>query len=82
MCDPCPHPETPRDYPISMKTGFKNMDLIGGWEGLGYNWMRSNRLNMIYHMSFMGVCKFIIFDMKNKKAMNEKLELLILNANK
>ena len=82
MCDPCPHPETPRDYPISAMTGIKNLDLIGSWEGLGFNWMRSNRLSMMYHMSFMGLCKFIMFDMMNKKKMNEKLELLILNASK
>ena len=80
MCEPCPHPEKPDDYPISMMTGIKNMELIGR-EGLGFSWMRSNRLSVMYHFSLMGILKFIAFDIWNKKAFKEKLELLVHNSN-
>ena len=79
MCEPCPHPEKPKDHLMGWKIGMKNMESIGR-EGLGFNWMRSSRLSMMYHFSLMGLCKLIAFDMWNKQALKDKLDLLVRNS--
>ena len=80
LCKPVPHPETPEDYPNNILITNQNLDLIGSH--LGFSWMRSSRLSLLYHFSLIGILKFTVFDFWYKKALSEKLELLSVNSSK
>ena len=80
MCTPVPHPERPADYPGDMLKTLNNIDTLGKWEGLGFNWLRSSRLCSLYHMSVVGVFKFTLFDMYYHKTLREKLKLLSIDS--
>ena len=80
MCTPVPHPEKPSDYPGDMLKTLNNVDMLGKWEGLGFNWLRSSRLSSLYHMSVFGVFKFTLWDMYYHKTLIEKLKQLSIDS--
>ena len=79
MCTPIPHPEYPNDYAYTMLKTMVNQDMLTK-EGLGLSWFRSSRLSQMYHISLVGLLKFISFGIFNTKAMNDKLEMLCQEA--
>ena len=76
MCTPVPHPEVPADYPSNMIKTMQNIDIIGSWGGLGFNWLRSSRLSFMYYFSYVGIFRFTMFDIMNGKKFREKLQEL------
>jgi len=80
MCIPVPHPEKPSDYVTNLLTTQQNLELVG--KNLGFGWLRSSRLCVLYHFSFIEIIKVAAFDFWYKKALNDKLELLAINSSK
>ena len=80
MCIPVPHPEKPSDYVTNLLTTQQNLELVG--KNLGFGWLRSSRLCVLYHFSFIEILKVAAFDFWYKKALNDKLELLAINSSK
>jgi len=72
---PVPHPEYPEDYIKTLMTTMQNQDLFAK-EGPGFSWLRSSRLNALYHFSFTGLIKFAFWDYRYNKVLNDKLEML------
>ena len=50
-----------------------NIDKVG--KTLGFTWLRNNRLSPFYHMSLIGFVQTMIYMMRNKDKINEKLKL-------
>ena len=72
---PVPHPEFPKDYAISQLVTMQNQEKLAR-EGPGFSWMRSSRLNVLHHLSVWAMVKLAVFDIRYKKTMREKFEML------
>ena len=82
LCTPVPHPERPEDWVVDMMITNNNLKMIGTREGLGFNWLRSSRLCMMYHYSFIDIVRFMFYDYYYENALTDKLESLSVNGRK
>ena len=82
LCTPVQHPEKPEDYPGIILQTTTNLQWLLSNEGLGFRWLRSSRLSMLYHMSLLGGIKFGLFDYYYKTLIKEKVMLFAENTSK
>ena len=72
-CIPFNAPQLPAQwFELSYRTNM-NIDKVG--KTLGFTWLRNNRLSPFYHMSFIGLVQTMIYMVRNKDKINEKLKL-------
>ena len=73
-CNPFNAPQLPAQWlELNYLTNI-NIDKLAS--ALGYGWLRKHRLSPLYHMSFIGFVKIMIYILRNKEKVNEKLKIL------
>ena len=71
-CIPFNAPQLPAQWFELNYLTNTNIDKIAS--ALGYGWLRKHRLSPLYHMSFIGFVKMMLYILRNKEKVNEKLK--------
>ena len=72
-CTPLNAPQLPAQwYELNYQANV-NGDKIG--KALGLGWMRNRRLTPLHHMSLMGFAKTMMFMIRNKEKVGDKMKL-------